>query len=284
MSIPNHRKEELLRLQDKTLDARFEEQVRRGMNCSPFEAKALVQVVREVYGPHLGEAAAPVPGQIALVAVDADEPAGKPVRDCAKVTVRLTVHRGAEDDALLRREGPTGFRRARLEDLCQQALSQGGLLTREDLAAHVFYVSTRTISRDLAALRKAHPDRLMPLRSNLHDIGPVITHRVRVVELALEGRTTTEICRILRHSPEAVNNYVGTFARCALMHREGLHPGQIAFLLRRSRGLVEKYLGLIRGVEEDPARAYHLREMLLRGQGEKKSPARSHATGGGRHG
>ena len=42
---------------------------------------------------------------------------------------------------------------------------------------------------------------------------PVLTHRVEVIRLALGGKTTTEICQILRHSPEAMANYLGTFTR-----------------------------------------------------------------------
>ena len=34
----------------------------------------------------------------AVAVVDLDEMAGKPVADCEKVTVCLTVHRGTEDD------------------------------------------------------------------------------------------------------------------------------------------------------------------------------------------
>jgi len=58
---------------------------------------------------------------------------------------------------LLQKVGPDVFRRARIPDLCQEALSQGGLLTREDLAFRIFAVGTRTVSRDLARLRSEGP-------------------------------------------------------------------------------------------------------------------------------
>src|SRR5262245_30617035 len=105
-------------------------------------------------------------------AVCADEPAGKPISKCAKRTVSLTLHRGAEDDRLLQQGGPEGFRRARIPDLCQEALSQGVLLTREDLAYRIFFNHPRTITRDLAAIRKQDPQRPVPLRSTVQDIGP----------------------------------------------------------------------------------------------------------------
>ena len=83
------------------------------------------------------------------------------------------------------------------------------------------------------------------MRSTVHDIGPVLSHRVEVVRLALEGKRLSQICRHLHHSPEAVANYLSTFARCAQLSREGMQVGQIAFLLQRGRSLVERYLELL---------------------------------------
>ena len=85
----------------------------------------------------------------------------------------------------------------------------------EDLAYRVFFVTPRTISRDLKAVRKAHPNVLIPMRSTLRDIGPVLTHRVQIIKLALQGKTTSQICQIMHHSPEAVANYLSAFTRCA---------------------------------------------------------------------
>ncbi len=278
MSVRNVKREELRRLESKTLDARFRTIVRDGLGCSAFEAEAVLGAVKEVYFPFLDQAS-PMgpPGKVTLLALSAEEPAGKAVADCEKVAVALSVHRGIEDDRLLREGGPTAFRRSRLADLCQEALSQGALLTREDLAYHVFYVSPRTISRDLAALRAQAPAVPLPLRSNVHDIGPVLTHRVEIVRLALEGRTTTQICDILHHSPQAVTNYLSTFARCAYLAREGMQVGQIAFLLRRGPGLVRKYLDLLERCATDRSLAYHLDELLRVGEarGEKRPRRRA---------
>jgi hypothetical protein len=78
------------------LEARFRTIVEQGLNCSPFEAEAVLEVVKEVYFPFLEQATGSAPpGKITLVVVCADEPAGKPIADCAKRTVCLTIHRGA---------------------------------------------------------------------------------------------------------------------------------------------------------------------------------------------
>ena len=266
MGLRNEKKETLARLNSKTLDAQFLHEIQHGLNCSPFEARAVLDVAKEVYLPFLDDDDVKVPpGKITLVAVSADEPSGKPIDDCRKQTVCLTVHRGAEDDRLLQERGPAGFRQARIPELCQEALSQGALLTREDLAYRVFFVSPRTISRDLKVLRDDQGDVPLPLRSTVHDIGPVLTHRVRIVRLALEGRTMTQICRIMRHSPPAVRNYLSTFERCVQLARRGMQVGQIAFLLRRGKSLIQQYLALLAACETDKNLAYHLDELLRLG-------------------
>ena len=279
MSLRNPEQETLQRLDSKTLDAQLRQILVAGLNCSPFEANAVIEAAQEVYFPFLegqGETRAR-PGRVTVVAVAAEEPAGKAVADCAMRNVSLSLHRGAEDDQLLSQQGPLGFRRQRIPELCQEALSQGALLTREDLAWRIFLVGLRTISRDLAWLRQNDP-RPLPLRSTVHDIGPMLTHRVQVVRLALEGKTTTQICEILRHSPEAVANYLGTFTRCAQLARQGFEVGQIAFVLRRGRGLVERYLDLVEQCHNDKLWSYQLDELLEvgRASGEKKVSRSSH--------
>jgi DNA-binding CsgD family transcriptional regulator len=278
MGVRNKKKETLGRLSSKTLDARFINEIQTGLNCSPFESEAVLGVVKEVYFPFLDEQSVKAPpGKVTLIAISADEPAGKPVVDCEKQSVCLTVHRGSEDDRILQEQGAAGFRQARIIDLCQEALSQGALLTREDLAYRVFFVSPRTITRDLNILREVDPDVMIPLRSTVHDIGPVLTHRTRIVHLALEGKTMTQICRIMRHSPQAVNNYLATFARCVHLKRRDMQVGQIAFLLRRGKALIQQYLDIITECESDKNMSYHLDELMRMGtcsNTEKKSGRR----------
>jgi hypothetical protein len=281
MGVRNKKKETLGRLNSKTLDARFLNEIKNGLNCSPFESEAVLDVVKEVYFPFLDEQCVKAPpGKITLIAVSADEPAGKPVVDCEKQSVCLTIHRGFADDSILQEQGAAGFRQSRILDLCQEALSQGALLTREDLAYRVFFVSTRTITRDLNVLREKNPDVIIPLRSTIHDIGPVLTHRTKIIRLALEGKTMTQICRFMHHSPQAVNNYLATFARCVHLKRKDMQAGQIAFLLRRGKALVQQYLDIITECESDKNMSYHLDELMrlgtCSGGGKKSSRGRQH--------
>ena len=288
MGIRNPKKETLDRLRSKTLDDRFCREIVEGLNCSPFEAEAVLDVVREVYAPLHSQASPQMPpGRISLVAVCADAPAGKSISECQKRSVCLTLHRGDLDDRLLL-QSAADFRQQRIPDLCQQALSQGALLTIEDLAFRVFFVSTRTISRDLAQLRKDDPQLVIPLRSNVQDIGPVLTHRTEIVKLALQGKTTSQICAIMRHSPQAVANYISTFTRVAQLKQQRMQPSQIAFLLRRGQGLIQRYLELFEQCKGDNNMTYHLQELLRLGtiadnqteDNEKKTkPPRRHPDG-----
>ncbi len=44
MGIRNKKQETLRRLDSKTLDARFLNEIRNGLNCSPFEAEAVLEL------------------------------------------------------------------------------------------------------------------------------------------------------------------------------------------------------------------------------------------------
>src|SRR2546428_12671888 len=123
MGVRNVRRQELRRLEAKTLDARFLTEIQQGLNCSPFEAEAVLKVVKEVYFPFLDQVESPpaVPGKITVVGVFADEPAGKTINKSAKPVVWLTLHRRATDDRLLQQPGPAAVCPTRVSDPFQEA-------------------------------------------------------------------------------------------------------------------------------------------------------------------
>ena len=53
MGVRNRDREVIERLDSKTLDARFLTEIQHGLNCSPFESKAVLGVVKEVYFPFI---------------------------------------------------------------------------------------------------------------------------------------------------------------------------------------------------------------------------------------
>ena len=118
MGIRHRDREVIERLDSKTLDARFTTEIEQGLNCSPFEAEAVLGVVKEVFSPFFATEANPAaPGTITFLAVAADEPAGKPVARCKKQTVSLLLHRGTQDDILILKNGPAAFRHIRIRPL-----------------------------------------------------------------------------------------------------------------------------------------------------------------------
>ena len=67
-------REQIHRLSVKTLDQVFIVRACEGLSCSMFEAQALTELIKEVYFPWLTQPEAIQAGQLAMVAVSADEP------------------------------------------------------------------------------------------------------------------------------------------------------------------------------------------------------------------
>jgi predicted HTH transcriptional regulator len=79
---------------------------------------------------------------------------GVQLSESPMVNVILTMDAGEEDLKIRKEQGVIGLRRHQLQRICEEAFQQNGLLTVEDLANRIFNCGERTITRDLAALRK----------------------------------------------------------------------------------------------------------------------------------
>jgi len=260
--IRDKKAEALGRLNAKTLEETFKEKVKEGLGCSPFEAEAVLKVVREVFFPKVVEAVSP--GQMVTLAISAKEPPNKPLKDCRFIPVLLTFHNGPEDDRLRREEGVEALRRRQIERMAGEALDQGALLTAEDFAYRIFNCGMRTISRDLKALREAGVT--VPLRSQQKDIGRALTHRVEAVELYLERKTYSQIRQRIHHSYESIKNYITQFASVAAMTRQGMNVREIAFVTQISPALVRDYQELLERYAT-PEHKDRLDEIIIRAQG-----------------
>ena len=235
-------REQINRLTVKTLDQVFIARVQEGLSCSLFEARALTDLIKEVYFPWLSQPEAIQAGQLALTVVSAEEPGHKALKRCKMVPVILTLYAGEEDyqDRLAHEpDGVTTLRRRQIERMAHETLDQGGLLTGEDLAFRIFNCGLRTISRDLKAL--ARQGIVGPLRSQQKDAGRALSHRVQAVELYLQRHTFTQIRQKIRHSLPALANYVITFTLVVAHTRDGHSVDDIAFLMQISPALVREY-------------------------------------------
>ena len=261
------------RLDAKTLDNMFRRRIEEGANCSPFVSQAILATVKEVFSLAPEEANSQLAlGQIKLLVVSAEEPAGKPLEQCQKLTVLLTLDAGQEDYQVRLAHGVEGLRRARILRVTAEARDQGGLLSYEDLAFRLFNCGVRTIVRDVQALRRRGLE--VPARGQQQDIGPGQTHRVQAVRLYLQGLEANEIARRLYHTLGSIENYVTTFARVAFLVTKGYGDDEIAFVIRRSSPLVAAYRKLLGEFQAKPSARRRLQEILARVETTTKPAAK----------
>jgi hypothetical protein len=251
------------RLDAKTLDSMFRRRIEEGANCAPFVSKAILAAVKEVYpiGPDDADHQLGL-GQIQLLVVSAEEPAGKPLELCQKVTVRLTLDAGQEDFQVRVTYGVEGLRRCRILRLTAEARDQGGLLSYEDLAYRLFNCGVRTIVRDVQALRRRELE--VPSRGQQQDIGPGQTHRVQAVRLFLLGHQPNEIARKLYHTLGSIENYITTFARVVILVNKSYADDEIAFVIRRSTPLIAAYRKLYGEFQDKHTGRRRIKEILSR--------------------
>lgn len=230
------------RLRKKSRDQQFTNMIIHGLNCSPFEASAILDTVYDVFGDCLQTSSALMPGQMRLQVLDVEARIGQSISQSEQTTVTLTINNDKEDFNIRKQQGVTALRRHQIQRICQEAFDQGGLLTVEDLAYRIFNCGERTICRDLAHFR--NNDVFIPLRSTVKDIGRTLSHRLLIIKLWAQGKEYSEISRQTCHSLGAIQNYVDKFKRTISLYKEGYDTTRIAFLLKLSAPLVQDYINL----------------------------------------
>lgn len=252
------------RLATKNLDHQFVNEVIHGLNCSPFEAEAILETVYQVFGDYFDTSDNLKPGQIKLSVISIEAPSVQRLSDAKQVTVTLTLTDDKEDLPIRKQSDVVGLRRHRIQRICQQAIDQGGLLTAEDLAYRIFNCGQRTICRDLQYFRDNGT--FIPLRSTVKDIGRTLSHRVLIIKQWAKGKQYSEISRDTSHSLKAVQNYVDKFKRTIALCDAGYNVTKISFLLRLSAALVEEYIDLYQQLEFVSHREQELKNFLKKSQ------------------
>jgi len=248
------------RLAQKQLDQQFMNEIIHGLQCSPFEAKAVLEAVYKVYGPYFETSGHLKPGQILFQVISIDEGPSARLANSKQVTVTLTLDAGEEDLQIRKKHGVVGLRQHRLERVCTEAFQQGGLLTVEDLAYRLFNCGQRTLCRDLEQLKAK--DIILPLRSTIKDMGRSISHRAMIVEQWLQGKEYSDISRNTHHSVAAVKNYIQKFKRVIGLAEQGFDVHTIGFLVKLSPALVEQYYQLYRSLDMVAHRKAELKNFL----------------------
>ncbi|WP_243350313.1 DUF1670 domain-containing protein [Parabacteroides sp. FAFU027] len=252
------------RLKQKQLDTQFINELQAGMNCSMFEAKAILNVVYKTYQPFFDNQASMKPGQICFEVVGIENSPKKRLSECQMKTVMLTLDSGEEDLLVREKNGVIALRQHRLIRICNEAFQQGGLLTVEDLANRLLNCGESTINRDIKALKQQ--DIVLPLRSTIKDMGKAITHRELIVKHWLLGKEYSEIARQTSHSVEAVANYVDKFRRVVCLAKDNHEIKTIAFLVKISVSLAQQYYDLYQNLEIVEHRRKELDELLKKTQ------------------
>lgn len=260
------------RLAQKQLDQQFVNEMTHGLQCSPFEARAILDTVYKVYGPYFETSGNLKPGQILFQVICIDEGPSTRLDDSKQITVTLSLDAGQEDLEIRKKHGVVGLRRHRIQRVCVEAFQQGGLLTVEDLANRLFNCGERTLSRDLQALKEKNI--ILPLRSTVKDMGRSISHRSVIVKEWLKGREYTEISRNTHHSLSAVKNYIEKFKRVISLAEEGFDVYTIAFLVKLSAPLVEEYYKLYQSLDLVSHRKAELKHFLKKRPYALENPQR----------
>ena len=247
------------RLLMKTQNDTLMREAMAGAGLSPWEARALPDLVEEIYFSQGGDQ--PMrDGQILFQCTAIDEGAGKALKSCRQVQVRLTTHDLATDRPLHREQGQTAMRQQALCRITEEARSQGGLLTQED-AAYLLHSSERTIRRDVQELlqRGIH----VATRGFLKDIGPSVSHKGIAIRHWLDGKEPADVARAINHSVQAVDRYLADFRRVVFSCRQNFDAVTITRMTRLSRSLVETYMAIDEAVADNPSYAYRWREIEI---------------------
>ena len=251
------------RLAHKQLDQQFIHEIIHGLDCSRFEASAILDTVYRVYRPYFETSGSLKPGQILFQAISVETPSNTPLSKGKQVTLTLTLDAGPEDLQIREKHGVPALRRHRMQRMCIEAFQQGGLLTIEDLANRLFNCGQRTLCRDLDTLR--NQGIVLPLRSTIKDMGRSISHRSLIIEHWLKGKEYSEIAAHTHHSILSVQNYVSKFKRVIALSEEGYDRYTIAFLVKLSPSLAQTYHELYAKNTIVPHRLKELKSFLKKG-------------------
>jgi hypothetical protein len=248
--------DELRRQSHKSLDGQFLWELHEGFELSPKESELILETVRMYYGqsPEMRS------GRTSLWVIRLGSSVGKPLEDLEKVQVWVTLDGGEEDLEAYRLYGHAGLRRQKILRISEEIVEQFGIPTQEDLA-RLLGVSIRTIRRDIAYLRRRG---FNVLTRGVHsDIGPSVSHKIKIVEMYLSGFVYTEICRRTQHSEKAVKRYVNTFGRVVALYRRGIKLSEeISHYVGVSTRLADEYLEIYFRLKDKDKFKVRLEEIL----------------------
>ena len=233
-------------------------QIQEDFNLAPLIAKAYFEQIERYFSEHTDLTFKT--GKTFYEAVSFEEPSGKPLSECRRVPVTLTLSH-ENDLKVLRDEGLAALRKMRIERLTNEAKDQGGLLSHEDICI-LLTTSPATVKRDIAKLRKRGFS--IPTRGYIKDIGPGVSHKRRIVELYLKGYQFTEIERKTGHSEESIRRYLDGFSHVALLTEKGVDLEKTRQITALGERLILEYQDLLRQFKKKLPYSERLAHLLHR--------------------
>ena len=225
------------RLTEKTSSMHLTNYLRYRYNFSRIVAESLSEDLM-LLSQRLNEASDLGEGQVRCAAVKADEPAGKPLKDCQYVMVRLSLF-PPDDLGFQRRNALKELKKRMLLRITEEADAQGAPLTYEDLARFLL-ADRKTIGQYIRELRSN--GETVITRATYTDASASTSHHRPIVKQFLLNYTETEIAQRLRHSLSNVEVYIKDFLRVCVAARQGYTVEGIRHLTRLAKGVVEKHL------------------------------------------
>ncbi len=181
-------------------------------------------------------------GQTTWISVAKDETSayGKTIAKTRLVPVVVSLL--AEDEAQQRTAGKRlrDLKREAVARVCQEIDRQGGCITAAELAI-MFKTTSTTVGKYIAQWETEH-GQLLPRRGTIHDMGPTLTHKKEICRLLfVERKTVSQVVRLTKHSPQAIDRYITNFRQVFTCKTKGLTTQETAHATKLSQRLVEEY-------------------------------------------
>lgn len=227
------------RLRHKTLLHAIQVELQTGYNLSPVEAQVLARRVQQLVDEQAGFSRQP--RQIIYYAIAIDEPPSKPLKDCRKVPVQLTIM--ADEDAQVWAEkGPQVLRRLRVHGIVYEASVQGGVLSQEDIAC-ILGISLSSVKRIFIYFRKQGES--LPSRGEIQDMGRGVSHKIPVIRKYVQDLSFSRISLELgKHGIPSMARYLHHFALVMILEDRKLTPHQMQSIIGISEALIQQYRDL----------------------------------------
>ena len=132
--------------------------------------------------------------------------------------------------------------------ILREAYDQRVILSFTDVGLVLCQAPPR-ISQLVRGYKKDHPGEFIPHCGSVLDIGSTQTHKREAILLYLQGHLTSEIARQIQHAPENVDRYIYDYQRVIELAEEGKSNSQISFVTGLSPRLVRDHIALWKEME-----------------------------------